>query len=217
LPSLQRFDPGKAREEMRLAGYPAGYPKPITFWISDAPAALIYGQLAQADLAKIGLQITLKPVAFPVFIEATGKPKTAQLLQSGWVMDYPDPSNFLGLVHSNMRAPQNSENRAFYSNPALDALLDRGLVERDPVKRVELYRQANELVAAEAPWAFFGNTLTLQAWQPYVKGYRPHPSYWLPVNEVWLDLPRKRSAQLAAILGPLQNVGLASLLPGGGR
>jgi peptide/nickel transport system substrate-binding protein len=215
LPSVQHFDLAKAREEMRLAGFPEGYPKPITFWTNDNASGLMYAQLAQADLAKIGFQLEIKPVNFPVFLEATGTRKTAQMLITGWQMDFPDPSNFLGLLHSNMRAERESVNRAFYGNPALDDLLDRGIVERDPERRKELYHQANELVAREAPWAFFGNQQTPQAWQPYVKNYHPHPSYWIPINEVWLDLPKKRVNQLTALLGPLQSGTFAAL--GGAR
>jgi ABC-type transport system substrate-binding protein len=125
------------------------------------------------------------------------------MLSSGWVMDFPDPSNFVGLLHSKMATPSDAVNRAFYRNPVLDDLLDRALIERDPEKRTAMYRQANEIVARDAPWAFYGNSQVPHAWQPYVKDYAPHPSYELPINEVWLDLPKKRIALLAAVLGPL--------------
>lgn len=200
LPNLQRFDLARAREEMRLAGYPDGLPKPVTLWTVESSGSRLYGQLAQADLAKIGIKVELKMVSFPVYLEATATEKTAQMFSGGWVMDFPDPSNFLGLLHSSVRAPRESLNKAFYNNPELDALLDAAIVERDQARRVELYRRANDIVARDAPWAFFANQQSPQAYQPYVKGYRPHPSYWLPVNEVWLDLPRKRAEALAARL-----------------
>jgi ABC-type transport system substrate-binding protein len=212
LPHLQRFDLARARQEMRLAGHPDGLAEPVTLWTTDGPTARIYGELAQADLAKIGIKLQLKPVSFPVYLEETGKPKTAQLVAGGWVMDFPDASNFLSLVSSSMKAPRDSSNRSFYSNPFLDALLERAIVERDPDKRRAMYREANDFVAAEAPWAFFANSQGTQAWQPYVKGYRPHPVYWLPVDEVWLDLPRRRVARAARAGGPM----LARLWPLGG-
>jgi len=73
----------------------------------------------------------------------------------------------------------------------------------DAARRRTLYERANDLVAHDAPWAFFGNNLVPQAWQPYVRNYHPHPVYWLPINEVWLDLPKRRLAQLARALNPL--------------
>jgi ABC-type transport system substrate-binding protein len=218
LPHLQRFDLARARAEMRLAGHPDGLEEPVTLWTSDTPASRAYGELAQADLGKIGIKLQLKPVSFPVYLEETGKPRTAQMSSGGWVLDYPDPSNVLGLVSSATKAVRDSTNRSFYSDPHLDDLLDRALVERDPERRAALYREANDFVADQAPWAFFCNTQAPQAWQPYVRGYRAHPLYWIPVNEVWLDLPRKRIAAVArerarfSLSGRFAATPLASLL-----
>src|SRR5690606_31614703 len=103
--------------------------------------------------------------------------------------------------------------RSFYSHPKLDALLERAIVERDPKKRAAMYHEANDFVAEQAPWAFFSNSQGAQAWQPYVRGYRPHPVNEMPVDEVWLDLPRKRVARVAQAV----RTELAFLLPAGGR
>jgi peptide/nickel transport system substrate-binding protein len=198
---------------MKLAGYANGLPDPVTLWSSDTPTGRVYGELAQADLAKIGIQLRLKPVSFPVYLEETGKPKTAQMVGGGWVMDFPDASNFLNLVSSTTKAPHDSSNRSFYSDPWLDDLLDRALVERDPQKRVEMYRQANDFVADQAPWAIYCSTQGSQAWQPYVKGYRPHPVYEMGIDEVWLDLPRRRVAQRSTLRSKV----FAALAPWEGR
>jgi len=196
LPNAQHFDLARAKEELRLGGFPNGLKDPVLLWGTDSATMRTYGELLQSDLGKIGIQVQFKFVNFPVYLEETGKPKNAQILYGGWVMDYPDASNFLSLMTSATKAPQDAANRAFYSDPWLDKFLDEALIERDPVKRVAMYRQANDFVAREAPWAFFANSVSPQAWQPYVKNYKPHPAYWIPVNEVWLDLPRKRIAEL---------------------
>ncbi len=196
LPNEQRFDLARAKQEMRLAGVPDGLKDPVLLWGTDGTAGRAYGELLQSDLAKIGIQVRFKFVTFPVYLDETGRPKHAQILYGGWVMDYPDASNFLSLMTSSTKAPEDAANRAFYSDPWLDKFLDEALIERDPVKRVAMYREANDFVAREAPWAFFANSVSPQAWQPYVKNYKPHPAYWIPVNDVWLDLPRKRIAEL---------------------
>lgn len=202
LPHRQQFDLARAKEEMKLAGYPNGLPKPVTLWITEGGSARIYAQLAQADLEKIGVKLHVKMVSFPVYLEAAATRKTTQLVSAGWMMDYPDASNFLGLLHSNARAERESTNKAFYSNPALDSLLDKGRVELDPTKRAAYYREANDIAAHDAPWAFFSNSLVPHAWQPYVKGYHPHPAYPLSIRGVWLDLPRKRVSLLKQALLP---------------
>jgi peptide/nickel transport system substrate-binding protein len=131
-----------------------------------------------------------------VYLEETGKPLTAQMISVGWSLDFPDPSNILHLVSKGAIAERDSMNRAFFSDPKLEALLARAIVERDQDKRRALYREANDLVSELAPWAIFANTQALQAWQPYVRGYQPHPISWMSVSDVWLDLPRKRIAAL---------------------
>jgi ABC-type transport system substrate-binding protein len=205
LPSAQRFDLAEARKELKLAGYPDGLKTPVVLWINEGSAGRAYAELTQADLGRIGIPVEIKVVSFPVFLEASAMRGTVQLLATGWQMDFPDASNFLELLHSDKRTQRDSVNRAFYSNPKLDALLDRARFELDPVRREKLLWDANELVAHEAPWAFFGNNLVPQAWQPYVKNYRPHAAYWLPVTEVWLDLPKRRATALAQRLTPFGN------------
>jgi len=69
-----------------------------------------------------------------------------------------------------------------------------------------MYREANDFVAREAPWAFFANSQAPEAWAPYVKSYRPHPVYTMYLTETWLDLPRKRVASLDGDAGPGQGV-----------
>jgi peptide/nickel transport system substrate-binding protein len=193
LPSLQRLDLERAREEMRLAGYPDGLPEPVTIMIGEGPGSLRLAQLWQQDLARIGIEVQLRQVSFATYLEQTGKPRTVQAFTSAWHMDFPDPSNILDvLFNSRAIRPENSENRSFYRNPELDALLDRARVEVDPDARLALYRRANEIVTRDAPWAFLYTPLEMEVWQPYVKGYRPHPIWTNEYRQVWLDLPRHR-------------------------
>jgi glutathione transport system substrate-binding protein len=42
-------------------------------------------------------------------------------------------------------------NLGFYSNPHLDALLDRAAGELDTAKRAELYAQAQQIISDDAP------------------------------------------------------------------
>lgn len=193
LPSLQHLDVARAREEMRLAGYPNGLPEPVTAWIGEGQGALVSAQMWGRDLERIGIPVEFRQVAFSVYLEETGKPGQAQLFPSGWNMDFPDPANFLEvLLHSHNIRPTASENRSFYSNPELDRLLDEARGEPDRERRLALYRQANDIVSRDAPWAFMSYGLNTELWQPYVMNYDPHPVWSMNYRDVWLDLPRRR-------------------------
>jgi len=202
LPSLQHFDLERAREEMRLAGFPNGLPEPVTAWIGEGQGSLIAAQQWGRDLERIGIRVEFRQVAFSVYLEETGKPGQAQLFPSAWNMDFPDASNFLEiLLHSQNIRPTASENRSFYRNPELDTLLDQARGEPDRERRLALYRQANEIVSRDAPWAFLSNDLGAELWQPYVMNYHPHPVWTQNYRDIWLDLPRRRVADSTYVAG----------------
>ena len=99
------------------------------------------------------------------------------------------------MFHSRSIHPENSENRSFYSNPELDAILDRARPEVDRETRLALYAEANAILAADAPWAFLYYPIDMFAWQPYVKGFVPHPVWLNEYRNIWLDLPKERVSQ----------------------
>ncbi len=215
LPHRQYFDLDRARAELREAGYPDGYPEELVVMMGEGDASRFYGEMLQSDLAKIGIRLRIRQVSFPVYLEQTGKRRTVPMFSSGWNLDFPDASNFLDpLFHSRSIHDEHSENRSFYSNPELDRLLDEARAERDRRKRVAMYRRANDIVARDAPWAFTYYPLQLEVWQPYVRGYRPHPIWDKEYRNVWLDLPRRRVAR--RYLGRPGLGALAALFPLGG-
>jgi ABC-type transport system substrate-binding protein len=195
LPARQVFDLERARKEMRLAGYPDGLNEPVTVWVRGEGEARV-AQLFQQDLKAIGIEIELKLVTFATYLRETGRPRVAQAAFTGWHQDFPDPSNFMDILfHSRSIHPENSENRSFYRNPKLDAILDRARAETDRQERLALYAEANFMIAEDAPWAFLYYPVDMFAWQPYVKGFRPHPVWLNEYRHVWLDLPRERVSQ----------------------
>ncbi|MFO0645588.1 MAG: ABC transporter substrate-binding protein [Polyangiales bacterium] len=217
LPNAQRFDLDEARREMRLAGLPDGYPDEVELWIGEGESGLVYGQLIQADLARIGLRMRIKQASGSVYYSSLGQRHTVPMGFTGWQMDFPDPSNFIEpSFHSRAIQPENSSNYAFYRNAELDRLLDRGHVEPDDARRIGLYQEAEQMLLRDAPWAFLYNAVELTAVQPYVRQWSLHPVWnYFPVD-VWLDLPtqawRAARRDLARALGPLAR--LSTPLPG---
>lgn len=195
LPEGQKYDLEDAKAEMRLAGYPDGLPEPIEMWVRTESEAR-YAQLMQQDLKAIGIDLQIKMVTFATYLKEAGRPRVVPMAFSGWHQDFPDPSNFMDILfHSRSIHPVNSENRAFYRNPRLDRILDEGRAEIDTARRLELYAEANAILASDAPWAFLFYPVDLFAWQPYVMNFRPHPVWPLEYRNIWLDLPRQRVSQ----------------------
>ena len=62
----------------------------------------------------------------------------------GWVADYPDPENFLDLLlHSEAHDSR-------YVNPKFDSLVEAARVELDREARLELFREAEQLLMDDA-------------------------------------------------------------------
>lgn len=204
LPARQHFDLDAAHREMALAGHPHGIDEPIHLVVvGDADSARSTVELLQQDLGRIGLRIEGRPMSFAQYLEETGTRGHTQAFMSGWNMDFPDPSNFLDILfHSHSIHDTNSENRSFYRNAELDAILDRARAETNRVARIALYREANEIVARDVPWAFTSNPVSMEVWQPYVRGYRPHPIWTWDYREAWLDLPKRAFRAAIARLNP---------------
>lgn len=191
--AVQRYNVDAARKELALAGHPDGFEESIELWIGESRSAQIYGEFAQADLAAIGLRVELKPVSFAVYLDETGKRGRVPLFFSAWRQDFPDAASFLDILfHSAGIRDTEAQNRAFYANPALDALLDRAKRSGDGAERRRLYEQASTLLAQDAPWAFLYVPTSHSLRQPYVRNLVVHPVWTHPYDRIWLDLPRKR-------------------------
>ena len=89
----------------------------------------------------------------------------------GWIADYPDPHNFLDILFYT-----GSENNIFeYSNPTLNAALDQAAIEQDKAVRLDMYRQAEQLVIDEAPCLPLWHGTNYILVKPDVKGYKLSP------------------------------------------
>lgn len=173
------YDPDKARELFKQAGYEKGFPQRITLWCaSDTAWIAMAAQSIQQDLKKVGIDIDLKMVTYAELKAKGGQRGGLALSIMGWYQDFTDPSNFLDvLLNGKAITPEASNNRAFYSNPKVNALLDRALVETNRAKRLQMYADAETLIMKDAPWVCLVHTENYAAHQPWVSGFSLHPMW----------------------------------------
>jgi oligopeptide transport system substrate-binding protein len=141
--------------------------------------------IVQQSLAAVDVQIELQ--------EYDNWPSFRQVLQSGnfeffrylRYADYPDPDNFLyPLFHS-----QSQTNYFRYRNPAVDQLLDDARRETDDLRRVKLYREAEQIILEDAPAVMLWHFTYERAFQRYVKGIAVSAlgDPYVPLRKVWLQ------------------------------
>lgn len=144
------FDPMRAKELLAESRYGSADALPsITLHIGGESGIL--PRAIEAILAmyeeNLGVSLSVEEAAWPTFLKDVRAGK-CQMFSLGWIGDYPDPQNFLDvLFHS-----QSESNHARYENEQVDELLERARTELDMGVRMALYRQAEEIILAEAPW-----------------------------------------------------------------
>ena len=111
------------------------------------------------------------------------KQEKDEMYHIGWIADYPHPQNFLDvLFHSGT-----DNNYGEYSNPEVDALLEKAGVEIDFDRSLSLYQQAEQKMVEDAACIplWFGQNYILT--KPYVKGYNLTPQGYAMLNTVSVE------------------------------
>ena len=117
------------------------------------------------------------------------------MYRSVWYADFPDPDNFLFILfHS-----QSSSNYANYANPEVDRLLERAQRESDDFTRLQLYRQAEELIMADAPMVSLVYYTREHLFQLYVGGIELNAlgESYVAMKKIWLDKTHHAFPKLA--------------------
>jgi peptide/nickel transport system substrate-binding protein len=147
LPSADQ-DLEEAKRLVKEAGAPSE-PIVIAAVMSNSSAALLANEV-QAAAKRIGLAVTIKPVAADaytaLFSDADAR-KGIDLFSNGWYADVADPL----VIYVNWQS-DNFANYAGWSDPEYDQLLQDALAEYDPVKRAEMVVDLQRTVTEQMLW-----------------------------------------------------------------
>jgi oligopeptide transport system substrate-binding protein len=116
----------------------------------------------------LGVEVEIQQVEWATYLEDLDDQAFQAFAGLGWSADYPDPQDFLDILFHT----ESSINHGAYSNALVDKVLEEARVEQDVVRRVELYRQAEQMIVDDAAWVplwFTGDRYVLI--KPYVEDY----------------------------------------------
>ena len=139
-------DPAKAKQLLQQAGVPVPYR--FSMLISNTPDSLQLGQALQAMVKEGGFDLKIEPVEFTSLLDLQDQGKY-QAVQIGW-SGRPDPDGNI----STFVATGGSQNVAGYSNPSLDALLDKARSTQDQEQRKQMYGQVQTMLQDDAPLVY---------------------------------------------------------------
>ncbi len=166
------FNPEKARKIIKIAGLEG---TTIHFYVTADQEIVDIAEVIQSYVNATGMKVTIKQLEWSAYKEALNRGEPHMFYLSWWA-DYPDPENFLfPLFHSDNFGA--GGNRTWYSNPAVDALIEKGQYSLDKKKRDLIYQKAEELIIADSPWVFLWHRTDVTIRQPWIKNYRIYSIY----------------------------------------
>lgn len=184
------YDPPQAKRLLAEAGYPSGLK--TTLWAMPVarpymPDARKMAEALQENFKAVGVEVSIVSYDWGTYLSKS-RCGEHDLLILGWTGDNGDPDNFLyTLLSSDAALKCQANNRAFYRNPKVDALLRQAQQIFDQKERAKLYREAQVLIHEDAPWIPLDHSVQLAATRSYVKGFHLHPTGQHRFERVWLD------------------------------
>ena len=135
-------------------------------WQYQVDAATMIKQ----QLSEIGIECNIQALESGVFFDGLNS-GDFDLTVVGW-SGFVDIDEYL----YNLFTTDGAYNQQNYSNPEVDELLEKGRVTIDETERKEIYKEAQKLIAEDAPMAFlYMNSFTV-AMRSNVYGYTVHPT-----------------------------------------
>ena len=149
----------EARRLLAEAGHPNGVDaqtrQPLVINLDTTSSGV--GNKARLDwlrkqFDKINVQLVVRSTDYNRFQDKIRKGDT-QMFYFGWNADYPDPENFLFLLHgAQAKVGKGGENAANYSNPEYDRLFEQMKNMENSPERQAIIDRMLEILRRDSPW-----------------------------------------------------------------
>jgi peptide/nickel transport system substrate-binding protein len=171
-------DVAMAKRLLAEAGFPHGFATSLYLPTSPRPYMpdpLRLGEAIQADLKAAGIDVTLEPYEFGVFLSKVENGEHAMCL-IGWSGDNGDPDDFYyPLLDQDSAVKGSAQNYAFWRDPAFHRLMLAGQRSSDEAVRRAIYEQAAQLVHDQVPAVSLLHTPVPLALRRSIAGFVPSP------------------------------------------
>lgn len=170
------YNPEKAKELLAKAGYPDGFE--MELWAMPVPRPYMpdgakVAEVIQSNLADIGVKAKIVTYEWGTYLDKASKGE-ADAFMLGWTGDNGDADNFLYALLDEDNIPSN--NYTYFKNAKMHDLFIEAQTEVDEDKRIELYKEAQEIIHEEAPWVPLAHSTPLLGAAKDLSGFVPHPT-----------------------------------------
>ena len=178
------FDPKKAKALLAEAGYPNGFETTLWSAYNDGTSVKV-AQFLQQQLTQVGIKTTVEILEAGQRVERVNQVKTVEeakvrLYYAGWSSSTGEADWALRPLLATPSMPPVASNTAYYSNPKVDADIMRALTTTNRDEKIALYKEAQELIWNDAPWAFLVTANNVYVRSKKLSGVyvQPDTSFW---------------------------------------
>lgn len=174
------YDPKKARELLKEAGYPNGFE--ATLWSGgNSSSYQKMLQFLQQQFAQVGVKVQVRALEAGQNLQLMQQVKgpqdsKLQMAVWGWAASTGEIDLWLRPLLATESWPPVMANFAFYSNPTVDKAIHEALTTTDEKKKKELYALAQKNVAADVPWVFLYTLQNVGARNQHLEGVSMLPN-----------------------------------------
>jgi ABC-type transport system substrate-binding protein len=194
----QRRDVAVAKKLLAEAGYPGGRDaktgQPLVLYldtVARGPGDKAAFDWYRRQFEKLDVQLEVRTTDWNRFQEKIRK-GTTQIFRLGWNADYPDPENFLFLLHGpQSRARSQGENAANYVNPEYDALFEKMKNMPNSAERQRLIDRMVEIARRDAPWIWGTHPKDYSLRHSWVSNDKPNNMARNSLKYLKLDIDRR--------------------------
>jgi glutathione transport system substrate-binding protein len=152
------YNPAKARELLKEAGYPNGFETTLWSAYNHTTAQKVI-QFVQQQLQQVGIKAQVQALEAGQRVErveSVQKPEDAgvRLYYVGWSSSTGESDWALRPLLASESMPPKLLNTAYYKNDQVDADIAGALRTTDRAEKARLYKDAQERIWKDAPWAF---------------------------------------------------------------
>jgi peptide/nickel transport system substrate-binding protein len=141
-------DVDKAKQLLKEAGVSN---LKLTLVTQNDPTYLAQAQALQSGLKRAGIAVTLKPLDYDSFTQATTNGTDFDLSLSSWQPDFPSANANLQPLYDSSQIGGGGYNVSKYSNSEVDALIAKASSTVDQDDAQKLWAQADQKIMADAP------------------------------------------------------------------
>ncbi len=174
------YNPDKAKSILQEKGY---FKNPETFKVLARNGRLGNAGDAVIEYIKaIGIKCEIIDIPLKNYY-AEENLKQGDVYVIGWTADTGDPDNYLQPLFN----PNNYTNFGGYNNQKVLELMDKAKQILNPEKRIEMYKEIQNVIIEDVPWVFLYHTQTPYAYREGISNIKLSPLSKIKYEDIMID------------------------------